>query len=88
MWSVFACYLILINIIAFLAFGVDKLKAKKGFSRIPEGHLFMLALAGGSVGAYVGMRAWHHKTLHRRFCYGLPLIIAAQLVLCVWCICR
>lgn len=71
-----------INLITFLVFGLDKAKAKRqGARRIPERTLFTLAVVGGSVGALLGMRVWHHKTLHRTFRLGIPLILLAQVLL-------
>lgn len=69
------------NVITFLVYGVDKLKAKKNMWRIPEATLLALAAAGGSLGAWYGMRLWHHKTLHKKFRYGIPAIILLQMVL-------
>jgi uncharacterized membrane protein YsdA (DUF1294 family) len=74
-------YLVLINVITFIVYGIDKLKAKKGRWRIPESTLLLLAIIGGSIGAWYGMKVWHHKTLHKKFTYGIPLIMAVQLVL-------
>ena len=81
-WSVLAAYLVLINLGAFGVFGLDKWKAKRpGARRIPERNLFLSALAGGSLGALLGMKVFHHKTLHRSFRRGIPAILIAQLVL-------
>ena len=79
-------WLVLINLAAFLAFGLDKWKAKRkekkpSVRRVPERTLFLLALLGGSAGALLGMRAFHHKTLHRAFRYGIPAILALHLLL-------
>lgn len=75
-------WLILINFAAFFAFGLDKWKAKHpGRRRIPERNLLLAAVVGGSVGALLGMRLFHHKTLHRLFSRGLPCILAGQLLL-------
>ena len=74
-------YIIAVNLCAFVLFGVDKWKAKKGWRRIPEAFLLMTAVLGGSVGAWLGMKIWHHKTLHNKFRYGLPLIILVHMVL-------
>ncbi len=74
-------YLAAINLIAFLMMGADKLKAVKGRWRISERALFVSALLGGSLGAIVGMRVFRHKTLHRKFTIGMPLILVAQLAL-------
>ncbi|MBR5064878.1 MAG: DUF1294 domain-containing protein, partial [Oscillospiraceae bacterium] len=65
-------YLMIINIIAFAAMGIDKLKAAKGRWRISEKALFLLAAAGGSIGSIAGMFAFRHKTKHLSFRIGLP----------------
>ena len=77
-------YLSAINTVTFFAYGIDKLRAKRGAWRIPEKTLFLLPLLGGSVGAIAGMKVFHHKTKHWYFKYGLPLILLAQLVPVVW----
>lgn len=77
-------YLIAINVVTFFVYGVDKLNAKKSKWRIPEATLLMLAVIGGSIGAWLGMKVWHHKTLHKKFKYGLPLILMAQVALVIW----
>ena len=74
-------YLTAINITAFIVYGIDKLKAQKGKWRIPESTLLLLAIIGGSIGAWYGVKVWHHKTLHKKFTYGIPLIMAVQLIL-------
>ena len=71
-------YLGLINIISFMVYGLDKLKAKQGKWRIPEATLLLQAIIGGSIGAWCGVKVWHHKTLHKKFRYGIPLIITLQ----------
>ena len=73
--------IVIINIVTFIVYGIDKYKAKKGKWRIPENSLIGLAIIGGSIGAYLGMRVWHHKTMHLKFKYGIPLIIAIQMVI-------
>lgn len=60
-------YLTAINITAFIVYGIDKLKAKKGKWRIPESTLLLLAVVGGSIGAWCGVKVWHHKTMHKKF---------------------
>ena len=79
-------YLLAINIVTFLLYGIDKYKAKKGRWRISEATLIALAVIGGSIGAWGGMHIWHHKTKHKRFMIGIPLIIVLQLavVFAVW----
>jgi len=93
-------YLIVINIVTFLVYGIDKWrstsgrllptgrkKAKQGSWRIPEATLLILALIGGSIGALLGMKVWRHKTQHKKFKYGLPLILLAQIAI-IYFICR
>lgn len=79
--SLMMYYLLAVNMVAFAAFGIDKYKAKRGLWRISEATLLLLAVVGGSLGALMGMRIWHHKTQHAKFRYGLPLIILAQIAL-------
>ena len=59
-------YLLANNIITFLLYGIDKWKAKRARWRIPESVLLGLAAIGGSIGAWLGMRVWHHKTQHKK----------------------
>lgn len=77
----FEVYLALINMFSLIVFGIDKYKAKRGKWRIPESSLLGLAVIGGSLGAWVGMNVWRHKTLHAKFKYGIPLILLIQLIL-------
>lgn len=77
-------YLIIINIVTFAVYGIDKIKAKKGAWRIPEKSLLLLAFIGGSLGAVAGMRFWRHKTLHPQFKWGVPLILLLHLALFAW----
>ena len=74
-------YLAIINIAAFAAMGIDKLKAKKRAWRIPEATLFLLVIFGGSVGGILGMFLFRHKTRHWYFLYGMPLILIIQIIL-------
>ena len=71
------------NILTCLVYGIDKWKARKSLWRIPESTLLMLAVLGGSVGAWIGMKVWHHKTLHPKFRLGVPLILFIQIVLLI-----
>ena len=73
-------YVLLINLVAFFVYGIDKWRARKGAWRIKESVLLLLAFAGGSIGALLGIRVWHHKTLHPKFRYGVPLILVVQLM--------
>ena len=81
-------YLAIINVITFLLFGIDKIKAKRSKWRVSEAMLLGMAAIGGSIGAWVGMMVWHHKTLHKKFRYGIPLILMVQIGLLVWVICK
>lgn len=74
-------YLLGINLLTFFVYGIDKWKAKRDRWRIPEATLLMLAALGGSVGALLGMSVFHHKTKHKKFLIGIPLILLAQLAL-------
>ena len=74
-------YLIVINVVTFLVYGIDKWKAKQGSWRISEDTLLTLAVIGGSIGALLGIKIWHHKTMHKKFKYGLPLILIIQIIL-------
>ncbi len=74
-------YLLTVNVIAFLMYGLDKLKAKINQWRIPESTLLLLAVVGGSVGAWAGMQVWRHKTQHVKFKYGVPVIFIVQIFL-------
>ena len=85
-WGLLVIWLVLVNLAAFVVFGWDKFKAKyrekhPAARRVPERTLFLLAILGCSVGALLGMRVWRHKTLHRSFRIGIPLILAAQVLL-------
>ncbi|MBR0265506.1 MAG: DUF1294 domain-containing protein [Prevotella sp.] len=73
-------YLAVINVATFITFGIDKLKAKHAKWRIREAALLTLAVLGGSIGAWLGMKLWNHKTMHKKFMYGIPAIIIVQLV--------
>ena len=68
--SCLAYYLLGINAVTFIVYGIDKYKAKKAKWRISEATLLLLAVFGGSIGAWIGMKVWHHKTMHKKFKYG------------------
>ena len=85
-WALLALYLLLINLVTFLVFGLDKWKAKRkekkdSVRRVPEKTLFLLSALGGSVGALLGMKVFHHKTLHKSFRFGIPAILVLQIVI-------
>ncbi len=74
-------YLAAINVVTFFLYGIDKWKAKKSKWRISEATLLWMAVIGGSIGAWLGMKVWHHKTQHKKFKFGVPFIIIAQIAL-------
>lgn len=84
MMQLLGLYLLLINLIGFVLMGVDKRRAKRDQWRISEKTLFLPPLLGGTVGAILGMRVFHHKTKHWYFRYGLPALLVLQLALAGW----
>ena len=85
-WGLLTLWLLVINLVTFFVFGLDKLKAKRkvhheSTRRVPEKTLFLLAAIGGSIGALLGMKVWHHKTLHKTFRFGIPAILALQILI-------
>ena len=83
-WTVLLVWLAAINLLTFIVYGADKRRARKGKWRVPEKTLFLLPLMGGSIGALLGMRVFHHKTKHWYFVWGIPAILLAQIALAVW----
>ena len=77
-------YFILINLAGFLLMWLDKRRAQKGLWRVSESTLFLVALAGGSIGSLIGMHKFRHKTRKKRFLFGIPLILAGQGALLIW----
>ena len=73
--------LFVLNLITFIIYGIDKFKAKKAKWRISEATLILLAVIGGSIGAWLGLQVWRHKTQHKKFFIGIPVIMAVQMVL-------
>lgn len=84
MTNIILYYLLAVNIATFLLYGIDKYKAKKGKRRISEATLLTMAAIGGSIGAWAGMRLWHHKTMHKKFKHGIPVIMIMQVYLVVY----
>ena len=81
-----AIYLLAVNLLAAVLTVADKRRAARHAWRIPEKVLFLVALLGGSVGEYCAMRLIRHKTLHKRFMWGLPAIFLLQLALAGWAV--
>ena len=84
MKEIILLYLLIINAVVFLLMLVDKYKARKNLWRIPETTLITSAVLGGSIGALLGMYLVRHKTRHPKFTVGIPLILTAQIALCVF----
>jgi uncharacterized membrane protein YsdA (DUF1294 family) len=78
--KLFMIYLLAVNIVNFCLFAWDKRCAQKGAWRIREQNLLMWAIIGGSIGGFLGMHVFHHKTLHLKFKYGFPAIILMQII--------
>lgn len=74
-------YLICVNIVSFVLFGLDKSRAVRRQWRISEKTLLLTALIGGSLGAEAGMLCFRHKTKHARFRIGIPAVIIVQLLI-------
>ncbi len=79
LWKTFGLYLLSMNIAAFACYGWDKFCAKRGKWRVPEHTLLFLAAIGGSIGAYLAMMVFRHKTQHLKFKFGVPIIFLIQL---------
>ena len=75
----FLLYFLAMNLLAFALFGLDKWKAIHGRWRISERTLLLTAVAGGFLGAFMGMHFFHHKTKHKKFVYGVPAIGVVEL---------
>ena len=73
-------YLFFINVLAFFLMGIDKRTAELGRWRIPERTWFLFAFLGGGVGAIAGMQLFRHKTKHRSFTVGMPLILLLWII--------
>ena len=78
-------YLILINLVAFILYGADKAYAKKGARRIPERNLLLWAWLGGSIGAFLGMQIFRHKTKKAKFAV-VPVLMVIEIVICGFCL--
>lgn len=81
MLAIICGILLTFNLLTFIIYGIDKFKAKKAKWRIPESTLLLLAVFGGSIGAWLGLQVWRHKTQHKKFYIGIPVIMAVQMAL-------
>ena len=84
LWTV-GIYLAAINVIAFILYGADKAKAKRGAWRIPEAVLIGIAFLGGAAGAWLGMILFRHKTRHMKFRILVPVAFVLWVLLLVFC---
>lgn len=79
-------WLVLVNLVAFILFGLDKAYAKKNARRIPEKNLLFWAWIGGSSGAFLGMKIFHHKTHKPRFAITVPVLMVLEIIICCFCL--
>lgn len=80
----FISYIILINLVSFHLYRIDKIRAERAGFRIPEVVLLTVSFVGGALGAFCAMREYHHKTLHSVFSIGVPIALITQMVLILW----
>lgn len=83
-WKYVFIYLLIINVVGFLAMGIDKLKAKKDWWRIPEGTLMTICLLGGGIGTIAGMYKFRHKTKKLKFSVGMPTILISEIAIIIY----
>ncbi len=81
-------YLIVINLIGVAVMALDKFKAKKGYWRIPENTLFIVAILGGGIGTLFGMYKFRHKTKKMKFVIGFPTILILEIILIIYLIAK
>lgn len=84
-WYFFIGYALLVNILAYAMYALDKKYAKRRQWRIPEASLLTIALFGGSVGALLAMHFLRHKTKHKRFTVTVPILLILQAALVLGC---
>lgn len=77
-------YAAAISILAVIYTAADKRQARRGGWRVAESTLFLIAALGGAAAMYATMRSIRHKTRHRRFMWGLPLLVLLQVAALCW----
>lgn len=77
-------YILVVNVITFMLFAIDKWKAKRNRWRIPEKMLLGFSFFGGAIGGLIGMRLCHHKTQKKRFSLGIPMMIVLHFLVIIW----
>ena len=70
--------------LTFVVFGMDKRKARQGRWRVPEATLLGLTALGGSIGAWLAMQLFRHKTQKKKFRYGVPALFVLQVAATVY----
>ena len=80
-FTILSLYLTVVNFTGFAMMGIDKQKARRDQWRIPERNFFITAFLGGSLGCYLGMQVFHHKTMHKAFTIGMPAILIIQIII-------
>ena len=83
-YQFFFYYLIIINLITFIIFGIDKYKAIKDKWRVKEATLLGLSFIGGALGGMLGMYVFRHKTKKFYFFLGIPFMMILHVVLFVY----
>ena len=84
MLAIISGILLTLNLLTFIIYGIDTFKAKKSKWRIPESTLLLLAVIGGSIGAWLGLQVWRHKTQHKKFYIGIPMILTLQVIATIY----
>ena len=84
MLAIISGILLTLNLLTFIIYGIDKFKAKKAKWRIPESTLLLLAVIGGSIGAWLGLQVWRHKPHHKKFYIGIPMILTLQVIATIY----
>ena len=79
-----AIYIIAVNLVTLVTYGNDKNKSIKRKRRISEPTLLTMAVLGGSIGAWTGMKVWRHKTMHKKFTIGIPIVFVIHLFIVIY----
>ncbi|HAK43372.1 MAG TPA: DUF1294 domain-containing protein [Clostridium sp.] len=81
MFNIFVLYLIVLNLVGFFIMLADKKRAIKNQWRISERALIGISIIGGSIGMLAGMNIFRHKTKHKKFTIGIPVILVIQVAI-------
>ena len=77
-------YIAAVNLMGFASMGIDKYRAQNHKWRISEAMLFFFAIIGGSIGSILGMKLFRHKTKHKLFTIGLPIVLIVQIIVILY----